>query len=143
VGLWRTNGQLRYYSPLQNEWNILKINKEIPVHNELYHLKDGNNKIYYLQTAYEDPATGEVHSRYIITLLDVLSRKNNELGGLNPRFSKFFIDLFKTIRIINIHSLNGTFVAINPSNIFLFDFENNAVFKLKNKKHKICILWEI
>ena len=23
-GFWRINGQLRYYSPLQNEWNIIK-----------------------------------------------------------------------------------------------------------------------
>lgn len=132
-GFWRMNGQLRYYSPNQNEWNIIKINKEIPLHSVLYHMKDGNTKIYYLQTAYDDPSTGESHSKYIITLMDVLNRKNTELGEMNPLLTKFFPDPGKVTRIVNTIALNGTFVAFNPDNIFLFDFENNAVFRLKNK----------
>ena len=135
-GFWRINGQLRYYSPLQNEWNIIKINKELPVHNELYHIKDGNTKIFYLQTPYEDPATGESHAKYIITLLDVSNRKNTELGELNPTLSKFFPAPFYAIRKINLPRLKGTFVSFDANNIFLFDFENNAVFRLINNNIK-------
>ena len=135
-GFWRINGQLRYYSLVQNEWNIIKINKELPVHNVLYHMKDGNTKIFYLQTAYEDPATGEAHSKYIITLLDVLNRKNTELGELNPILIKHFSYPRLDMRLINSPKLNGTFVSSNANDIFLFDFENNAVFRLINKNIK-------
>lgn len=135
-GFWRKNGQLRYYSPIQNEWNILKINKELPVQNMLYHMKDGNTKIYYLQTAFVDQATGEVHSKYIITLMDVLNRKNTELGEFNPILSKFLLARFYERRTINAPKLNGTLVAFHPDNIYLFDFENNAVFRLINKQIK-------
>ena len=99
-------------------------------------MKDGNKKIYYLQTAFEDPATGESYTKYIITLLDVPNRKNTELGDLNPLLSKFFPDPNHIRRIINSPRLNGTFVAFNPDNIFLLDFENNAVFRLINKNIK-------
>jgi len=135
-GFWRINGQLRYYSLVQNEWNIIKINKELPVHNVLYHMKKGNTKIFYLQTAYEDLATGEAHSKYIITLLDVLNRKNTELGELNPILIKHFSYPRLDIRLINSFKLNGTFVSSNANDIFLFDFENNAVFRLINKNIK-------
>ena len=113
-----------------------KINKELPVHNELYHIKDGNTKIFYLQTPYEDPATGESHAKYIITLLDVSNRKNTELGELNPTLSKFFPAPFYAIRKINLPRLKGTFVSFDANNIFLFDFENNAVFRLINNNIK-------
>lgn len=135
-GFWRKNGQLRHYSQIQHEWNILKINKELPVQNMLYHMKDGNTKIYYLQTAFVDQATGEVHSKYIITLMDILKRKNTELGELNPKLSNFLQTRFFERRIVNAPQLNGTLVTFHPDNIYLFDFENNAVFKLINKSIK-------
>ena len=135
-GFWKINGQLRYFSPVQNEWNILKINKELPTLNEIYHMKEGNTKIYYLQTPYINPATGETHSKYIVTLMDVLNRKNTELGELNPLLTKNFPypDFEKCL--FNSPKLNGTFVSFDGSNIFLFDFENNAVFRLINNNIK-------
>ena len=135
-GFWRINGQLRYFSVIQNEWNILKINKELPALNELYHMKDGNTKIYYLQTSYTNPATGEIHSKYIVTLMDVLNRKNTELGELNPILIKNFSYPNLEKRSFNSPKLNGTFVTLNGNNIFLFDFENNAVFRLINNNIK-------
>jgi hypothetical protein len=135
-GFWRINGQLRYYSIVHNEWNILKINKELPTLNEIYHMKEGNTKIYYLQTPYIDPATGETHSKYIVTLMDVLNRKNTELGELNPILTKKFPYPDFEKRLFNSPKLNGTFVSFDRNNTFLFDFENNAAFRLINNNIK-------
>ncbi len=135
-GFWRINGQLRYYNTVHNEWNILKINKELPTLNEIYHMKEDNTKIYYLQTPYIDPATGETHSKYIVTLMDVLNRKNTELGELNPLLTKIIPYPNFEKRVFNSPKLNGTFVTLNENNIFLFDFENNVVFRLINNNIK-------
>lgn len=135
-GFWRINGQLRFYSKLNHEWNLIQLNKEIPALNHLYYLKANNSKLYYLQLPFIDQATGFKHEKYIITSLDIEKREHTELGELNPTIASKYPDPFKLARVISSPSLQGSFVAYNLNNLFLFDFEKNEVFRLVNQKAK-------
>jgi hypothetical protein len=134
-GLWRYNGQLRYYSELNNEWNIQKIDKEIPTKNTLYYQDLKDNAILYLQSPYSDPATGKEFDNYTLTKLQLTEKKNLEIGILNPILSILFTKI-PEYSFVNIPKLNGTLINFSTENEYLLNYQTNEVYRLVNKNIK-------
>ena len=132
-GFWRINGQLRYYSEQNHEWNIEQINKEIPTTNFLYYQDPKDRSILYLQSPYIDQATNTRHDNYIVTKLNLIVKKNKELGKLNKHLSTLF-DKNPYYSFINIPSLNGTIIIWNRYEKYLIKYDTNEAFRLVNKK---------
>ena len=128
-GFWRRNGQLRYFSDINNEWNIQKINKEIPTLNTLYYLDLKDKSIVYLQTPFIDPATDKRFNNYIVTKLKLDEKKNLELGKLNKQLSNLFLESPEYI-FISVPFLNGTLISFSPQNIFFLNYATNEVYKI-------------
>jgi hypothetical protein len=81
-GFWRSNGHLRYYSDLYNEWEIQKINKEIQTSNRLYYLDPNTSNLFYLKIPYIESSTGYEFNDYILCKLNFNQKENNEIGEL-------------------------------------------------------------
>lgn len=130
-GYWRFNGQLRYYSFKNREWDILPLNQEIPVSKECIYLDRASNLIYFLQMPYSDPGTTKEHKQQFIYKLDLTSKQNILLGELSPEVYPNFPVGVQYLSV-EIPSLGGELVVLNGRDIYLFHFKNNEVYKLNN-----------
>lgn len=132
-GFWRSNGHLRYYSDIYNEWEIQKINKEIQTSNQLYYLEPIKNNLYYLQVPYLESSTGYQFDNYIIYKLDFTKKENIEIGELESRLKDLFTKLHSSVySFINVPSLNGTMINFDGDHQYFVKYEKNEVYKLIN-----------
>ena len=131
-GFWRRNGQLRYYDELSQEWNIEKIDKEIPTTDLIYFQDQKEKSISYLKWPFIDEATGTKFNNYIIIKLDLAKKQNKELGFLNKGISSLFLEN-PNYFFVNIPDLNGTFISFNRQNQYLINYNANEVYSLTNK----------
>jgi hypothetical protein len=131
-GFWRSNGQLRYFNEIYHEWNIIKLNREVPITNLLYYHDFKNDMLYFLQFPYEDPATGKKQEKFILSKLDIKKRLVVDLGELNPELTKLF-PLQHAYITVSVPSLNGLLVSFNHENQFFFDFHRNSTYRITNK----------
>jgi len=132
-GFWEKNGQLRYYSEINNEWQIRKINKKIPTDNTHYYQDAKENFLYYLQTPYKDPGSNYEFDKYILTKLNIEKIENTELGEINKALSSLISDDNIT-NFINLPSLNGNMINLKFEYHYLINYEKNEVFRLVNPK---------
>ena len=130
-GFWRKNGQLRFYSHQNHEWDIITLNEEIPASRECVYYDTSLSQIYWLKTPHIDAATNTEDKDVLVYQLDLATRKNVLLGELNPELSAFFPIRTQYISL-QVPSLNGQLVTLDGGKIFLFDFVNNEVFQLTN-----------
>jgi hypothetical protein len=135
-GFWRMNGQLRYFSELNHEWNIEKINEEFPVNEFIYNLLPAHSKLLYVQWPFEDEATGQKFADYRVVELDLDKKKNTELGIFTKEFSNLLVKATFPINRINLPSLHSVLIAFNSENQYLLNFEKNEVYRLANTKIK-------
>ncbi|MEN9446243.1 MAG: hypothetical protein RL728_755 [Bacteroidota bacterium] len=130
-GYWRFNGQLRYYSFKNREWDILPLNQEVPISKECIYLDRTANEIYFLQMPYADPAISKEYKQQYVYKLDLINKKNILLGEISPEvYSKFPIGV--QYLSVELPSLGGELIVLNGRDIYLYDFKNNEVFKLIN-----------
>jgi hypothetical protein len=129
-GYWRINGQLRYYSENDHEWDLLPLNEEIPSHYVCAYHDTLSDKFYYLQIPYVDPVVNKEQKDYTIFVLDLQKRENALLGKFNPHFANERI--YPTINSLQLPSLNGVMMLYGGDMVYLLDFVNNASYKLKN-----------
>lgn len=130
-GYWRFNGQLRYYSFKNREWDVLPLNQEIYTSKECIYFDRTSNQIYFLQLPYTDPVINKEYKKQHVYKLDLKNKINSLLGELSPEVSpKFPIGV--QYLSVELPSLGGELVVLNGRDIFLFDFKNNEVYKLNN-----------
>ena len=130
-GYWRFNGQLRYYSSKNREWDILPLNQEIHVSKECIYFDRVSNQIYFLQMQYADPVINKEYKQQYVYKLDLVNKKNILLGEASPEvYSKFPIGV--QYISVELPSLGGELIILNGRDIYLYDFKNNEVYKLIN-----------
>jgi LPXTG-motif cell wall-anchored protein len=131
-GYWRVNGQLRYYSFKNREWDIIALNEEIPVSKECVFYDNMLNQLYFLQMPYTDAAINKEYKQQFIYKLDLVSKRNLLLGELSPEVYSYFPFNLQYLSV-QLSSLGGELIVLNGRNIHLFDFQNNKVYTLANK----------
>lgn len=137
-GFWKTNGLLRYYIEQRHEWEIIKLNKEVP-------LKIGNafDLIWYNQTegkiyfgfTKEGPSTttkkeDENNIFYETIVLDLTKKEWQTLGTLSSFLKN---DLTNVTNISS--SPFGQMIAFRTKNLFL-DYANNKIYRLSDVKQR-------
>jgi len=132
-GFWEKNGQLRYYSELNNEWQIRKLNKKISTDNTHYYKDPKEKFLYYLQTPYQDPGSNYEFDKYILTKLDIEKRENIEIGEISKPLKKLLSADYAS-NFINIPSLNASLINFKSGHHYLVNYEKNEVFRLVNTK---------
>jgi hypothetical protein len=138
-GIWRENGQLRFFSDVFKEWNIMTVNKEYPYVKYVDLFDQKYSEIYFIQKPYYDGATGNLNESWKLIKLNLLKRSNTELVSL----SKEIINILNNNSVlnkINLPALDGTLVLFSYEDILLLKFETNEVFKLTTRNLKDLIL---
>lgn len=129
-GLWRVNGQLRKFNFNSHEWDIIPINREIPIsvnYKEGIIWFDQNHESIY--SGYFIPANSAVNSKenYIPVLacnrLNLKTLNWEYLGELN---NNLFSDLKNIISIA--HTPNGLLITANM-NFYLLNFFENTIYQ--------------
>lgn len=130
-GYWRVNGQFRFYSDKNHEWDIIPVNTEIPMNNDCVHYHVASGRLFYIQVPFDDLVTGKHIPANQVYSFNVPKRENTYLGELHPELKKLFPyrDDFFTVPV---PSLNMTFVAGGGGKIYLLDFIKNEVYRLSN-----------
>jgi len=140
-GLWRVNGQLRKFNFKSHEWEIIPLNKEIPVS---VNYKEG--LIYYNQE------NGEIYSGYYIPANSAVSNADNyipvlECHRLNLKtltweylgdFKNKLLPELKNI-ITLAHTSKGLLVSSNM-NFYLLNFSENTIYLLNNQHQNLQLL---
>ena len=130
-GFWRENGQLRYFSPVHHEWNIMRTNVEVPAHEVIHHYNASSKTIYFLQVPFQDEAIGKEYLDYSMYSLDLNARVNRKLGLLHDNLLRLNSE---NKRYVNIPSLGGALVSFGRLNDYLLRFHDNTVYKLRPGK---------
>lgn len=135
-GNWKTKGILRYYVEQKHEWEVMRLNKEIPVRtgqsNDLLWYDLPNGKIYFGIINETNSTTTEIDQSYKYSLweLDLNTKKWDQLGLLN----EYMIKILPALKNI-ISSPFGQFVTSNNHNIFL-DYAHNRIYRLNETKQR-------
>lgn len=136
-GYWRMNGQLRIFNDKARQWDIVKLNKEIPI---LTGLAEGliwydvnNKKIYtaYYINRNEAVKTSSIDdTQFIFDVMELDLQKNEwqKMGVLN----KYVESKLQNIKPLTM-SPWGQIVSIGDK-ITLLDFANNKVLSLDVRK---------
>ncbi len=137
-GFWKTNGLLRYYIPSRREWDIVRLNKEIPLLTEnVYDLiwYDGSEqKIYFGFTKEENNITKEKQSNSNLHLevivLDLQKKEWTDLGSLSP---------FLKTNLINIRNIisspYGQMIDLGTKTLFL-NYRTNQIYRLRESRQR-------
>jgi hypothetical protein len=130
-GFWKKNGQLRYYSHQNHEWDIIPLNLEIPVAKESTYFDIDQNEIYILKLPFVDLATNKKDESYLVYKLEITKREYQLLGELNPELIKLF-PIGVQYMSLQLPSLKSELMIFEGGKIYLFDFVKNQVYKLIN-----------
>jgi hypothetical protein len=130
-GFWKSNGSLRKFNRLDNEWDIVPIDKEV-----------FNSYSWYskTQSAVYSPFEREINAgvanqikgiiRPYVYMLKLNERKWEKLGKLSKQIEKSVTqDLFSG-RMYN--TANGILVLHNSEEMYYLDFMNNQFSKSTN-----------
>ena len=130
-GYWRKNGQLRYYSYQNHEWDLFPLNLEIPVTKESTYFDVPQNEIYILKLPLIDIATNRKDESFLVYKLDLTKREYQLLGDLNPELTKLFPVGVQYISL-QLPSLKSELMIFEGGKIYLFDYINNEVYQIIN-----------
>ncbi|MDP3667647.1 MAG: hypothetical protein Q8R50_13270, partial [Sediminibacterium sp.] len=138
-GYWRMNGQLRVFNEKAKQWDIVKLNKEIPLltgktEGMLWYDVAGK-KIYTAYYLVRDEAIktkdlDETQFVYDVMALDLQKTEWIRLGSLNS-FLKGKLQIVKPITM----SPWGQLITIGDK-ISLLDFKNNQILSLDVRKEQ-------
>lgn len=137
-GFWKTNGLLRYYIEQRHEWEIIKLNKEVPLKignsYDLIWYDHLNGKIYF-GFIKEGPSTttnkdSDINIHYETIVLDLTKKEWQTLGTLSSFLKN---DL---TNVTNISSGPfGQMIAFRTKNLFL-DYAKNKIYRLSDAKQR-------
>jgi hypothetical protein len=126
-GLWRINGQLRIYNEKANEWDIVKLNREIPfmAENSLVWYDMAGKKIYIgLYSPKNEAIKTELTEKefiYEVMVLDLTTNDWHKLGDLN-NYIKNSIPIIKPV----CSSPWGLLISMGDK-LTLLDYSHNKV----------------
>lgn len=136
-GFWQMSGQLRVFNEKAKQWDIVKLNKEIPI---LTGITEGllwyditNAKIYTAYYLYRNEAikTSDIdETKFIfkVMMLDLQKNEWEEIGNTN----EYIKDKLSLIKPITMCSW-GQLITIGDK-INLLDFKNNQILSLDVRK---------
>jgi hypothetical protein len=139
-GIWRINGQLRVYNEKANEWDIVKLNKELPILGDesLLWYDIVGKKIYvgYYTPKNEAEKTALKEIEFIddVMVLDLEKTEWSKLGTLNS-YIKTNLPNIRTIT----HSPWGLLVMFSDK-ITLLDYKQNRLMSLSEYHKEYQIL---
>jgi len=134
-GIWRNNGQLRYFDTKTYEWQVLPLNAEIPVKENIaelniYWLDAVNKMLYFKDPSYDNEAVKDVsegkNSRNVMEL-NLKTFDWKEIGGSL---------LDSNIVQLPTNTPWGTLVVGKVTGAELYDFSNNRILKVKQSNQK-------
>ncbi len=135
-GIWRMNGQLRVYNEKANEWDIVKLNKEVPFLGDgcLLWYDVAGKKIYVgyytPKNEAEKTAIKEIEFVEEVMVLDLEKTEWARLGKLNP-YIKANLPNIRTIT----HSPWGLLINFSDK-ITLIDYKQNKLLSLSESKEE-------
>jgi hypothetical protein len=141
-GLWRINGQLRAYVPKTEQWDIVKLNREIPLmygweNTLLWYDLNGGRVFIGFETARDeavrDTALSETHFTYRVSCLDLLTKNWKELGTL----SSYIKELVPTLA--NITSSPWGQLLLAGNKFMILDYANNRVMSFKPATEQLIV----
>ena len=126
-GYWKYNGQLRQFSE-GHEWDIIKLNKEVPLNTSLSIFDSSTQTLYFIQKKYFEESFDANYSISTINKLDIKNRTIENLGVLDSDLEKSIIESPYLVQ------LNKPFgIAILHQNKWiLLDFKKNNRYELVN-----------
>ena len=135
-GFWRVNGQLRVYVPKTKQWDIVELNKEVPIlyedsHDLIWYDAQGK-KIYIGKYFQREQATKSSINKtgyvYQVKVLDLVNRNWYDLGDLNT-------DLRNKADVITdiTSSPWGQFVMLGEK-YAIIDYAHNQILYLSTTK---------
>src|SRR5690606_7319279 len=135
-GNWKVKGILRFYVEQKHEWEIMRLNQEIPIraeypHDLIWHDKK-NGKIYFCITNEINSTTTEPTGKLLNSAcaLDLVNNEWKKLGSL----STFIKDNLVGITNI-ISSPFGQFATRKTKNVFI-DYSDNRIYRLSDAKQR-------
>src|SRR5258708_3454216 len=141
-GFWRVNGQLRVYSETYHQWDIVKLNEEIPLlfdgRTDLIHYDWAAKKIFIgasfeRNEAIKTDSVDEAKRKYYVAFLDLQNKKWYHVGILNN---------YVVERITQIKSLTscpwGELITLG-NKVILMDYSNNMLLSLNSAKEAIVL----
>ena len=127
-GFWRYHGALTYFDRSKKEWEILRLNKEVPVNTEFHFMDGSQGVLYFIVMPFRESTTVAEHGEHAVYKLDIPKRtvcKMGDIPGNTPLN-------FSTLRPFAASGfLNGLLVK-DRNDFWLLDFENNRISKLTN-----------
>ena len=137
-GFWKTNGLLRYYLEQRHEWEIMKLNKEIPLKtgetHDLIWYDQASGKLYFGFTKEGPGTTTDTESKnelhFETQVLDLVKKEWQQVGILSSFLKN---DLTSVANIAS--SPFGQMIAFGNKNLFL-DYANNKVYRLSDAKQR-------
>lgn len=143
IGYWRVNGQLRTFNNLTHEWDIVPLNKEVPIHYDnsstLWYDKSAG-KIYVAAYEQYNAATKDKSNRWLFQAM-VLDLSSNDWSELGTTIN----DVQNLIGSTDVFTINLPFglLVINNSTlqILLLDYKNNSIKNLKPQSNKAQYLF--
>lgn len=124
-GIWRFNGQLRYFHHIA-EWDLIPINNEYPLINQTFYFSEKDNLLIAIQVEFNDQTVGKIiENKYPIIEFDLKHKINKIIGHLIN--SKIIY-----ARTINFPYLNGLITLVDGI-VYLYDYQHNKIYKSKNE----------
>lgn len=141
-GFWKTNGLLRYYVEKRKEWEIIKLNKEVPLLTEntydLIWFDQSEGKLYFGFTREENNVTTADKStttfHYETVVLDLEKKEWKTLGRLSDFLKKDIVSLTNMTS-----SPWGQMVGLK-GNILFLNYKENKIYRLKLSQEKQKIM---
>lgn len=127
-GFWRMNGQLRFFSEENHEWDIFTLNSEVAAKNIFFSVDTGNHQFYFLQTPFNNLVDQKKIGEFELYKMDLKTKKNEKIGKLSPFFLKLFSNMIN-YSFTKINSSNSILVCFDANNIFLIDIAKNKCKK--------------
>ncbi len=138
-GLWRINGQLRMYVEKTKQWDIVKLNQEIPImygrENTLLWFDQHEGKIYtgissIRDEAVKDTGLNEAKFIYDVSVLDLKTKNWTKIGYLGAYLRNEIPNL------ANITSSPWGQLLFSGNKWLLIDFKNNKLLTLGPSRQK-------
>ncbi|MDX2049022.1 MAG: hypothetical protein SFU87_19705 [Chitinophagaceae bacterium] len=139
-GFWETNGLLRYYADQKREWEVIRLNMEIPLRVgnsfDLIWFDQAQGNIYFGFTRHDNiftksDSTSATPYSYDVVVLDMKIKEWRRMGIL----SSFLRQNIPGIKNMT-SSPFGQMIALGNSYLFL-NYKENKIFQLKSGKKEL------
>lgn len=135
-GLWNINGQLRVFSVVKKEWDIIPLNSEIPSNSIAYFIDTKNGKLFYASPSYLKASINKQIQEDNWYVLDLNNHINTNLGSINKTILKQ-IHTPSSARGLFCYPLpefNGSILTDHYDFFKFVDFSKLKMYEIKNKE---------